>query len=270
MKFREKLDAIVAKNNSLLCVGLDPDISKIPVHFRNDQDVFFQFNKAIIEATHDLVCTYKPNIAFYEAEGVEGLQQLKKTIEYIKSNHPNIPILLDAKRGDIGNTNSKYAKAIYEYWDVDATTVYPHLGLDSVKPFLEYKDKLTILLIKTSNPDAKTFQSLNTEGEPFYYKMAQVIAKWPYDNIGIMIGATYPEELAKVRSLFPNSIFLSPGIGAQAGDIGAAIKAGLDKQKKGIMFNASRSVIFAASGMDFAEKAREQAQKLKEKINQHR
>src|SRR5581483_5111175 len=183
MDFLKKLRSSIQKNNSLLCVGLDPDLEKIPEKFKGEQNPIFEFNKYIIDQTHDLVCTFKPNIAFYEAYGIDGLKQLKQTIEYIKKNHPEIPILLDAKRADIGNTAQRYAKSIFEYWDADATTVWVYVGKDSVLPFLEYKDKCTFLLLKTSNPDSGMFQNIKVEpdGVPHYLAVAQEIKKWNID-----------------------------------------------------------------------------------------
>ncbi|MBI3283214.1 orotidine-5'-phosphate decarboxylase [Candidatus Curtissbacteria bacterium] len=255
MDFAAKLQKAILQNNSLLCVGLDPDPTKT-----KDQ---FNFNKKIIDQTADYVCAYKPNIAFYEAHGIEGLKALKETILYLKKKFPHMPIVLDAKRADIPNTSRMYAKSAFEYWGADAVTVYPHLGLDSVEPFLEYKDKLTILLVKTSNPDSGTFQNLKSGTSLYYLEMAKIISKWKYNNIGIFVGATYPEELASLREIFPNRIFLSAGIGAQAAEIKAAVQAGIDKNGKGIMFNASRSIIYA-------QNLRLAAQKLRDEINKYR
>jgi len=270
MKFRDKLHTIIKKNNSLLCVGLDPDVEKLPQHLLSDPDPIFAFNKAVIDATHDLVCVYKPNIAFYEAEGIEGLTSLKKTIEYIKSTHPDIPIVLDAKRGDIGNTADRYAKAVFSYWDADAVTVFPNLGLDALKPFFAYEDKMTIVLIKTSNPDSGMFQDLQVNGKPYHLQMAEIIKGWEYDNIGIFVGATYPKELQDVRKIFPDHIFLVAGIGAQGGSIEETVKAGVDSKGAGIMINASRSTLYKSTDEDFAEKARGEAVKLKDEINSFR
>ncbi|QQG44151.1 MAG: orotidine-5'-phosphate decarboxylase [Candidatus Roizmanbacteria bacterium] len=270
MNAQKKFEKIIKKNDSLVCLGLDPDLQKFPSHLQQSEDAIFEFNKSMIDATHDLVATYKPNIAFYEAYGIEGLKQLKKTIEYIKKSYPEIPVLLDMKRGDIGNTASKYAIAAFEYWDADAITVYPYLGYDAVKPFLEYKDRLVILLIKTSNPDSSMFQDMEAGGEPFYMAMAKKISKWPEDNISIFVGATYPEELKKMRKLFPNKFFLSAGFGAQSGQIEKAVRAGVDKNGGGIVFNASRSILYASSGKDFAQGAREEAGKLRDEINKYR
>ncbi len=263
MKFQQKLNNIIKKNNSLLCVGLDPDWDKLPKNILKNSDPFFEFNKSIIDSTYDLVCAYKPNIAFYEACGIDGLKQLKQTIEYLQLNYPKIPIVLDAKRADIGNTAKMYAKSIFEYWNADAVTVYPNLGLDSLIPFLQYRDKLIILLIKTSNPDSSMFQNIIVDNEPFYLKLARKIKTWKHPNIGIFVGATYPKELEDLRKLFPDSIFLSAGLGAQSAEIEKAVKAGIDKTKSGIMFNASRSILYAKD-------PRKEAKKLKEEINKYR
>lgn len=256
--FKTKLSKIVKKNNSLLCVGLDPEIEKIPKNLS-----IFKFNKSIIDATSNLVCAYKPNIAFYEAQGIDGLIQLKKTIEYLKNKFPEIPIILDCKRGDVPNTARMYAKSVYEYWQADAVTVYPHLGLDSVLPFLEYKSKLTILLIKTSNTDSGMFQNLKTKDGPYYLELAKTISRWNYENLGIFVGATYPKELEEIRKIFPDKIFLSAGLGAQDGDIKKAVQSGIDKNGQGIMYNSSRSIIYSKN-------PKEEARKLRNLINQFR
>lgn len=271
MTFQQKLTTITEKNNSLLCIGLDPELEKLPEGLKKDAQSIFVFNKAIIDATHDLVNAYKPNIAFYEACGIEGLHGLKQTIEYLQEYFPEIPIVLDAKRADIGNTAKMYAKAAFEYWNVDAVTVHANLGLDSLIPFFEYKNKLTIILIKTSNPDSGMFQDLEVDDEPYYLKVAQTIQGWEYDTIGLFVGATYPQQLREVRDLFPDRVFLSAGIGAQDANIEEAVKAGLDENKKNIMYNASRSIIYASKNeADFTQKAREKAEALRDQINTYR
>lgn len=267
MNFKQKLERIIKKNNSLLCIGLDTDLEKIPKHLLVESDPIFAFNKVIIDNTANLVCSYKPNIAFYEAYGIDGLHSLKKTIDYIKYNLKDVPIILDAKRGDIGNTAKMYAKSAFDYWKVDAVTVNPILGLDSIKPFLEYKNNLTILLIKTSNPDSKMFQDICVNKEPYYLKMAKIIRGWKYENIGIFVGATYPKELELIRKIFPDKIFLSAGLGAQKAEIQKAVIAGIDNSKKGTIFNASRSIIFASSSPNFAKIARAKAQETRDLIN---
>ncbi|MFH1833095.1 MAG: orotidine-5'-phosphate decarboxylase [Candidatus Levyibacteriota bacterium] len=270
MNFAQKLSAIIKKNNSLLCVGLDPELAKFPKHTLKKKEPIFEFNKEIINATFDLVCTYKPNIAFYEAYGINGLMQLKKTIDYIRAKYTDIPVILDAKRADIGNTAKMYAKAMFEYWNADATTVYPYLGLDSILPFLEYKDKTTILLLKTSNPDAKMFQDLKVKNEPFYLRLAKTISKWPYKNIAVFVGATYPKELANVRKLFPNNPILTAGIGAQGAETQKAITAGIDKSGSNLICNNSRSILYTSSNDDFAKNARINASKMRGIINEYR
>lgn len=252
-----KIQNSVNKKNSLLCVGLDPDPTQIPGKNYSD------FNKKIIDSTAEYVCAYKPNIAFYEAEGLIGLNHLLETINYLEGNYPQIPIILDAKRADIANTSKFYAKSVFEFWKADAVTVYPHLGKDSLEPFFEYKDKLTILLFKTSNPDSGKFQNLDLDGEPYYLKVAKEVAKWKEENIGIFAGATYPQELKTLREIFPNNIFLSAGLGAQSAEIKQAVQAGINKNGAGIMYNASRSIIYAPDpGLA--------AKNLRDEINKYR
>lgn len=270
MNFQQKLDHIIKRNNSLLCIGLDTEVEKLPKHLLNLSDPIFEFNKAIIDQTSDLVCAYKPNIAFYEAYGIEGLKSLKKTIEYLKTSYPEIPIILDAKRGDIGNTAKMYAKAVFEYWDADAVTVYPYLGFDAVQPFLEYKNKCTIVLIKTSNPDSKVLQDQKVNGEPFYIKVAKEVKKWKYENLGLFVGATYPEDLGKVRNLFSDSPILTAGIGAQGAQTKKAVTSGIDKLGGNLICNNSREIIYAGSDKDFAKKSAQMAQEIKDTINNYR
>lgn len=271
MLFHDKLIKATKKNNSLLCVGLDSDIEKLPYHIKKKRNPLFFFNKKIIDATHDLVCTFKPNIAFYEAYGIDGLKQLKLTIEYIQKQYSEIPIILDAKRGDIGNTAARYAKAVYEYWNVDGVTIFPYLGFDAISPFLAYKNKLTILLLKTSNPDSETFQNLNTDtGDPFYLRMAKKIKSWPQEGIGLFVGATFPSELSTVRKLFPTTTFLTAGVGAQGAKTKEAVKAGVDTNGNNLICNNSREILYASSNVDFAQKAREKAILIKDEINKWR
>lgn len=270
MNFQQKLKRIIDKNNSLLCIGLDPEIEKLPKHLLTENDPIFAFNKNIIDQTADLVCCYKPNIAFYEARGIAGLNSLKKTMEYLKDKYPDIPIILDAKRADIGNTARMYAKAMFEYWRSDATTVYPYLGLDSVMPFLEYTDQCTILLIRTSNPGAKTFQDQKVNGKPFYLIIAQEIKKWKFENIGLFAGATYPEDLGKIRSLFPNSPILTAGLGAQGAQTEKAARAGVDKNGGNLICNNSREIIYAGDDKDFAQKSAVKAAEIRDYINKYR
>lgn len=258
MDFTSKLKKAISKNNSLLCVGLDPDRENL-----NGAKSQFEFNKRIIAQTVTYVCAYKLNIAFYEAAGLKGLADLKKTIDYLKKSHPQIPIVLDAKRADIANTARMYATSVFDFWHADAVTVYPHLGLDSLEPFLHYKNKMIFLLFKTSNPDSGMFQNLKVAGQPYYLAIAEKISRWNFQNFGIFVGATYPKEMAALRKLYPNRIFLSAGMGAQSAQIKAAVKSGIDKNGAGIIFNASRSIIYA-------QDPGKAAQNLKDEINKHR
>jgi len=253
MDFQQKLLAAIEKNNSLLCVGLDPDPARIPPRFSREPDPLFGFNKAIIDATAHLVCAYKPNIAFYEAYGPAGLEALKRTIEYIP---PYIPVILDAKRGDIGSTARAYARAAFEFLGADAVTVNPYLGRDALEPFLAYGDKGIFVLCHTSNPGAQDFQTRLVGGRPLYQVVATQAAHWG-DNVGLVVGATYPEALRKVRELAPQAWILVPGIGAQGGDLEAVLDAGLNEKGLGLIINASRSVIYVPDPQAAALELRE-------------
>lgn len=273
MNFKSKLEKIVKKNNSLLCIGLDTDIAKIPDHLKCKQFPIFEFNREIIDATCDLICAYKPNIAFYEAaDGLAGLLQLKKTIDYIKQNYPEIPVILDAKNADIGNTNEGYAKFSFDYLGADAITLHPYLGKEALKPFLERKDKGLFILCRTSNPGAGEFQDLEINGKPLYQVVAEKVAKdWNYnDNCGLVVGATYPAQLEIVRRIVGNTPLLIPGIGVQGGDIKKTVQAGVDKNGKNAIINSSRAIIYASGGEDFGKKARKEAEKLRDLINDNR
>jgi orotidine-5'-phosphate decarboxylase len=271
MTFYKKLADITKKNNSLLCVGLDSDISKIPACVK-DLDRQFQFNKEIIDATHDLVCAYKPNSAFYEANGTEGIRQLKKTCDYINKKYSHIVIILDAKRADIGSTNEGYARFVFDWLGADAITLHPYLGREALKPFLDRKEKGSIVLCRTTNTGAGEYQDLQIKGKPLYQVVAETVSqKWNvYDNCGLVAGATYPAELGIVRRIVGDMPILIPGIGAQGGDFEATMKVGLDSKGRGAIINSSRGIIFASSGSDFAARAREEAKKLKDSINQYR
>jgi len=272
MIFSKKLESIIIKNSSLLCIGLDPEIEKLPKHLLKENDPTFAFNKEIIDNTSDIVCAYKPNIAFYEAYGIKGLESLKKTIEYIQKKHPEIPIILDAKRADIANTSRMYARALFDYFGADAVTVYPYLGLDAIKPFLNYENKLTILIIKTSNPDSDVFQNLKVGNSnlPLYLTMAHEIKKWNFPNIGLFVGATYPEELRNVRKIFPSSYILTAGIGVQGAKTQKAIKAGVDPRGNNLICNNSREIIYADKSKHFAKKVRNKAKEIRNIINKYR
>lgn len=273
MTFQYKLTHITRKNNSLVCIGLDSQSEKIPTHLKSKPSGIFEFNKAIIDATHELVCSYKPNTAFYESLGSHGIEQLKMTTEYLKSQYPEHLVILDAKRGDIGTTNEGYAQFAFEYLKADAITLHPYLGKEALKPFLEKEDKGLFILCRTSNPGAGEFQDLQVEGKPLYQKVAEkVISEWNYNNnCGLVVGATYPTELDIVRHIVGDGFpLLIPGIGAQGGDVEKTIKAGIDKKGSNAIINSSRGIIFASSGEDFAQKAREETEKLKKLINQYR
>jgi len=272
MDFKTKLSNIIQKNNSLVCVGLDSDLGKLPSHLKDFKDQQYKFNQAIIDATADLVCAYKPNCAFYEAGGVEGISQLKLTMDYLKEKYPDVPVILDAKRADIGNTNEGYAKFVYDYLGADAITVHPYLGKEALKPFFDRVDKGIIVLCRTSNPGAGELQDLKIDGKPLYQIIAQNIADaWNYNgNCGLVVGATYPIELEIVRRIVGDMPILIPGVGAQGGDVEKTVKAGVDKDGMNAIINSSRGIIFASSGPDFTEKAKEETIKLRDEINKFR
>ena len=257
MKFVAQLDAAVAKNNSLLCVGLDPDLSRLPQKFLSTDDPIFLFNRSIIDATKNHVCAYKPNSAFYEMNGISGLTALIKTIEYIRGL--GLPVILDAKRGDIGNSSSAYASSAFEVFQADAVTVSPYMGRDSVQPFLDYKDKGVFVLCLTSNPGYKDFEVLGCD-EPLYQTVARRVKAWnTNDNCGLVVGATKPAEIKTIRGIVGDLPLLIPGVGAQGGDLELSVKYG---GRRGII-NASRSIIYA-------DDPGAEAKKLKEKINAYR
>jgi orotidine-5'-phosphate decarboxylase len=270
MNWREKLQNITAKNQSLLCVGLDSDLGKIPEFLRKtSKHPLFDFNKAIIEATKDLVCAYKLNMAFYEAEGTSGFQALEKTIQVIPKD---VVIILDGKRNDIGNTAQKYARSLFDTLKADAVTVNPYLGKDSITPFLDYKDKCCFILCRTSNPSASDFQDLRISNQPLYQVVAQKIRDWNvYENCGAVVGATYPEELKTVRSILGETIpILIPGVGKQGGDIEKTVRNGTNAKKEMALINSSREIIFAGEKEDFAEHSRRKAESVRDEINKYR
>ncbi len=254
MKAYEKIKSISEKNDSILCVGLDTDVDKIPYFLGRSARSILEFNRKLIEATSDLVCAYKLNFAFYEVFGSEGFAVLEKTIDAIPDE---IAVIADAKRGDIGNTSKAYAKALYERFGADAATVNPYMGIDSVLPFLKYKDKLTFILAMTSNKGSKDFQRLRCEGKTFYKKVIATAKDWgDYSNVGFVTGATHPDVLRKLRQDIRDNFFLIPGIGSQGGDIESVIKANGGCPA---IVNVSRSVIFASKAKDYQDAAREQA-----------
>ncbi len=266
----ETLNAAWHRNNSLLCVGLDPDLEKIPDHLRTAKSPLFEFNRAIIESTSDLVCAFKPQIAFYAASGLE--RDLELTIAYIHENFPGIPVILDAKRGDIGSTAKLYAQEAFDRYGADAVTVNPYLGGDALEPFLDRSDKGVIILCRTSNPGAIDIQDLELNGEKLYRIVARKAAReWNRNgNVLLVVGATYPQELGEIRSLVGNMPLLVPGIGAQGGDIEKAVNNGKTSDGTGMIINSSRGIIYAGKGKDFAQAARTAALQLKEEINRYR
>ncbi|MFZ5845567.1 MAG: orotidine-5'-phosphate decarboxylase [Patescibacteria group bacterium] len=272
MTFRQKLDKVVKKNNSLLCVGLDSILSKLPDQLRDRRYPQFDFNKAIIDTSYELVCAYKPNTAFYEARGQQGIEELKLTCDYLQKKYPEIVIILDAKRADIGSTNVGYAQFAFDYLGADAITLHPYLGKVALQPFLDRGEKGCLILCRTSNPGAGEFQDLIVKNKSLYQVVAEkVVKEWNINaNCGLVVGATYPEELARVRRLVGDIPILVPGIGAQGGDTKKIVKAGLNSQAAGIIISSSRSIIFASAGTDFAQKARREALKLRDEINKYR
>ncbi len=275
MSFIDQLREASRKNDSLLCIGLDPDPELMPPGIS-----VAKFNQAIVEATSDLVCTYKPNVAFYEALGGEGFEALKQTVDCIPDG---TPVIGDAKRSDIGNTARAYARALFDILNFDAVTVNPYLGFDSVEPFIEYRDKGVFLLCRTSNDGALDFQSLRCEAEilpeieperslrPLYEIVALKARYWNiYQNIGLVVGATYPEELRLIRAEHPAIPLLIPGIGAQGGDLASAVRYGMDSHGELAIINSSRQIIYASQEKDFAEAARRVASQLREQINHYR
>jgi len=253
---------------SFLCIGLDVDLTKIPQHLLELEDPIFEFNKAIIDATHDLCVSYKPNTAFYEAYGIKGWQSLQKTINYINENHPNIFTIADAKRGDIGNTSSMYAKAFFEDLNFDSVTIAPYMGKDSVEPFLAFENKHTIMLALTSNEGAFDFQTLETNGKELYKQVLETSKGWKNsENLMYVVGATKAEYFTEIRKIIPTSFLLVPGVGAQGGNLQDVCKYGMS-DNVGLLINSSRAIIYASNGQDFAQKAREEAIKVKNEMEE--
>lgn len=267
--FRELLGA-QWKAGKFLCVGLDSELEKIPESARESSNraTILGFNRRIIDATKEYVCAYKPNLAFYEAHGDEGYAALRETIQYIREQAPEVPVILDAKRADIGNTNRGYVDSAFRHLQADAITVHPYLGSDAMKPFLEEKDKGIFILCRTSNGGAKELQDLKVDGMPLYQKVAKLVAEtWNTNgNCGLVVGATYPEELKAVRRIAPGLPILIPGIGAQGGDLEEAVANGRDANGAGLIIAVSRSVIFASHASDFAEAAGREARAFHERI----
>ena len=270
MNFKQKLTAISHNNNSLLCIGLDVDKEKMPKFlFESSKHPYLEFNKSIIDSTKDLVCAYKLNMAFYEVLGTEGFELLKKTIKHIPKD---VAVILDGKRNDIGNTARKYAQTLFETLSADAITVNPYLGKDGVAPFLEYKDKCSFILCRTSNASAGDFQDLAVSETLLYQIVAKKIKEWnENDNCGAVVGATYPEELKTIRSILGDEIpILIPGIGKQGGDVEKTIKNGTNSKGRMAIINSSRGIIFAGDDEDFATVSLKKAISLRDEINKYR
>jgi orotidine-5'-phosphate decarboxylase len=264
--FRERLREAWRRSGSLVCVGLDPDATKIPARFAKSAEPIFEFNREIIDATHDLVCAYKPQIAFYSAEGAE--LELEQTIAHIRQRAPHAIVVLDAKRGDVGNTAVAYAREAFERYGADAVTVNAYTGEDGVRPFLVDPARAALVLCRTSNPGASDFQDLLVDGRPLYQHIAERAARnWnQHGNLLLVVGATYPQEMAILRKSHPEIAFLVPGVGAQGGDLEAMLAAGLDAEKQGLIVSSSRAIVFAGDSAAI----RGAAKKLRDEINAFR
>lgn len=269
-QFIEQLERAWDVNGSLVCVGLDPEIERFPPQVVDQASPIFQFNKAIIDATADLVCAYKPQFAHYAA--YEAEDQLERTIDYIHRTYPGIPVILDSKRGDVGNTAERYAIEAFERYHADAVTVSPYLGGDSIEPFLKYEEKGVIILCRTSNPGAGDLQDLEVGGRRLFHIVADLAARrWnTRGNCALVVGATYPRELAEVREIVGNMPFLVPGVGAQGGDVAQAVQSGQTAAGAGLVISSSRGILYASSGEDFVSAAREATLKLRDQINASR
>ncbi|MES2759070.1 MAG: orotidine-5'-phosphate decarboxylase [Pseudomonadota bacterium] len=272
MNFISKLSAAWAGNHSLLCVGLDPDLARMPAHLQQRPDAIAVFCKAVIDATADLACAFKPQIAYFAALGAEA--QLEDICNYLRQHYPHIPLILDAKRGDIGATAKQYAREAYDRYGADAVTLSPYMGFDSVEPYFEWSGRGQIILCRTSNAGGSDLQFLDVDGKPLYQHVAALVAnKWNSNGqCALVVGATFPEELAQVRAIVGDMPVLVPGIGAQGGDIEATVTAGKTSAGAGMMISSSRAILYAtpAAGEDFAAAARRVALETRDAINLHR
>ncbi len=261
----DKYNLRAKKINSLVCVGLDSEMAKIPAQFKETESPQFEFNKWIIDQTAEFASAYKINTAFYEARGEAGLVELKMTVEYLQKNYADIFTICDAKRADIGNTNNGYVEAIFNYLNFDAITLHPYLGKEALLPFLDRADKASIILCRTSNPGAGELQDLLVEGKPLWQIVAERVRdEWNYNhNCLLVVGATYPEEMKQLRQIMGKICFLVPGVGAQGGDVEATVKAGLNEDGRGMIINSSRGIIFSVN-------PKAEAQKLRDEINKYR
>jgi orotidine-5'-phosphate decarboxylase len=262
----KKLTAQILQKKSFLCVGLDVDLEKMPAHLLQEEDPIFAFSKAIIDATHDLCVAYKPNTAFFEAYGVNGWVSLEKTIKYLNENYPDHFTIADAKRGDIGNTSTRYAKAFYEDLNFDSVTIAPYMGKDSVEPFLAFENKFAILLALTSNQGAFDFQTKSLDGKPLYQEVLKTASQYKNsDRLMYVVGATKAEYLKEIREIVPNAFLLVPGVGAQGGSLEEVVKYGKNDQI-GLLVNSSRGIIYASKEKDFADAARAKAMELQQQM----
>jgi orotidine-5'-phosphate decarboxylase len=270
MSFMASVQQRWASANSLVCVGLDPEPAKFPAHLRGSADAVFAFNRAIIDATADLVCCYKPQIAHFAALRAEDA--LERLIAHIHDRHPGIPVILDAKRGDIGSTAANYVIEAFDRYGADAVTVNPYLGRDSVQPFLDRADKGVIVLCRTSNPGAGDLQDLLVAGQPLYQHVAAKVAnEWnEHGNCALVVGATWPAQLREVREIVGNLPFLVPGVGAQGGDVAQMVTHARTANGDGLMISSSRAILYAGSGEEFADAARAATLALRDEINRHR
>jgi orotidine-5'-phosphate decarboxylase len=267
MPFMDLLKNAWKSSNSLVCVGLDPDLKKLPASLKGAAKPIFEFNKALVDATHDLVCCYKPQAAYYAGQGADD--ELLLTIQYIKSRYPAVPVILDSKRADIGATSEMYAKEAFDRYGADAITVNPYMGMDALKPFLDRADRGVVVLCRTSNPGAKEIQELKVDGEELYKRVAKLISgPWNYNkNTLLVAGATCPEELGQIRKIVGDTPLLVPGVGAQGGDVEKVLKFGKTADGTGLIINSSRAIIYASSGADFAAAARKATSDLRDQIN---
>ncbi|TMQ75760.1 orotidine-5'-phosphate decarboxylase [Candidatus Accumulibacter phosphatis] len=270
MNFIRALNSVWRENNTLLCIGLDPDPAKFPAHLQHRPDAIFEFCRAIVDATADLVCCFKPQIAYFAARRAED--QLEALIEHIHIRHPATPVILDAKRGDIGSTAEQYAIEAFERFQADAVTINPYMGRDSIEPYLAYRDKGIILLCRTSNPGGSDLQFLDVGGEKLYERVARLVSKeWDVNGqCALVVGATFPSEIARVRTLIGDMPLLVPGIGAQGGDIETTVRAGCTPSGVGLIINSSRAILYAGKGEDYANTARSVAEATRNAINFHR
>ena len=269
MSFHERLRQVWRSKNSLVCVGIDPEVAKIPAHLHDEEEPYLAFGIGIVDATAPFVCAFKTQVAHFAAVGEED--QLAKLIAYIQRKFPEIPVILDAKRGDVGSTAALYAKEVFERYSADAVTVNPYLGYESILPYLDYTDRGVIVLCRTSNPSSDWIQAVPLNNEPLYLSVARKVREWDKNNQCMLVtGATFPVELGRVRRVIGDLPLLVPGVGAQGGDVDSVLKMGLDADGYGLCISSSRSIIYAGNGYDFAAQAASAAKNLRDQINKAR